>query len=235
MFYFKMLFIIGLILFVLSLVLLIFKQYRKNIFYYPYEKDNLIATKRDEGYKNYIYTTHGETSKYMNKYVISNSSYDKTLICHFNTPYEKISYYIVEYNVIHKPIRVLEVIERNTANNSKVIILSKNCKDVNVFVKSVNECDVNGLIIKPLNKKRINKYSFVSSLLYMSIVFIADYLIPKLILQEKATTFYLNWVNLTIVGVGVFIFLLHWITTAIKLKQRNLENRAGGVVDYEFY
>lgn len=235
MFYANLILIIGLSVFAISFSILAIFRFRKNRFYYPFEEDKLIATKKDEGYKNYIYSTKGETSKYINKYVISRSSYDNTLICNFNEHYDDLSYFIVEYGMGRKPLRVLEVYERFTSFNSRVIVLSKSCLKVNVYIKSVNNVDINGIIIKPLSKKEIGLYSFFSSLLYLGVIFVADYFIPQLILGENVGSFWVHWLNLAILGFAIVIFIFHWATTYSKTKNQNLKNRSEGVVDYEFY
>lgn len=235
MFYFKLMFWVGVILFGLSLIMLILRHYRRNEFYYPFQDDKLLNTKKENGYKNYIYITKGETSKYIGKYVVCISAYQNNLICNFTDHFKKITYYVVEYSRNNKALRVLEVTEKSTAFNSRIINLSKQCYRVNVFVKNCNDVEVNGIIIKPLPITYVRRYSFFSSMIYLSLCMIVDYLAPLFALKEKAIAFCMSELNLFLLLGAVVLFLLHWLITFMKLKKKNLDNRTGGIIEYDFY
>ena len=100
-----------------KLFLFIFK-FRKNVYLAHFERDELFEESKDPDIKNYIYSTKGETRKYIKRYVIRKTKYDKFVICNYNRCFNSISYFVVALNNKLKPISILQVSEKNTKTNS---------------------------------------------------------------------------------------------------------------------
>ena len=62
-------------------VLLLCLRLIKNRYYHNYEENELIKNEQTSNSYNSIYFTEGETRKYIKKYVICKTLYDKFLVC----------------------------------------------------------------------------------------------------------------------------------------------------------
>ena len=62
----------------------------KNVYYHDFQDDEFIKDVQTESSKNSIYFTSGETRKYIKKYVICKTLYDKFLVCNFNENFKSI-------------------------------------------------------------------------------------------------------------------------------------------------
>ena len=107
----------------------------KNVYYHDFQDDEFIKDVQTESSKNSIYFTSGETRKYIKKYVICKTLYDKFLVCNFNENFKSISYFVVQYSSRKSVIGVLRVNEQATGDSSKVIALNRRCARVNVIIE----------------------------------------------------------------------------------------------------
>lgn len=227
--------LIAFIVLVLIILLLIFEGFLKNRYFHEFKKDELLKKTKSINSKNLIFFTSGETRKYIKRYVLCRSAYDKYIICDYNDKYYEISFYVILYNWRNKPIAVYDITEKNTEKTSKIISVSNNCKFVNVVVKRVNDLEINTNVIKPLSIRKIQLYSLFQSLAIFLGLFIANELIVE-IFGGVFKQSYLNSIynHLFIIAIGV-IALINWVVTAKALRKRNCKYTNGGSLEYEFF
>lgn len=226
--------LISAIAFIGCIVILLVFNFRKNVYYKPYEADELYKKTIDQGVKNYIYSTHAETKEYIKRYVIRKSAYDNSVICNFNKNYSQITYFVIQYKRNNKVLSVTEVSERNTNNSSKIIAISKKCKNVNIVVKSVEGLELNTRMILPLSTAKIRLYSLFSSLAFLSILFVIRHLLVLIICYYYSKTFFESIYNYISI-IAIFGFALaYYALSAISLRRKSAKSRNGGALEYDF-
>lgn len=226
--------IVSAVVFVLAILILIVFNFRKNVYYKPYEADELYKTTIDAGVKNYIYSTHAETKEYIKRYVIRKSAYDNSIICNFNKNYEQITYFVIQYSRRNKVLSVTEVTERKTNNSSKIITISKRCKNVNIVVKSVEGLELNTRMILPLSTAKIRLFSLFSTLAFLSALFVVRHLLVTIICYYYSKTFFetiYNYISL----IAIFGFsLAYYVLSVLTLRKKSAKSRNGGALEYDF-
>lgn len=226
--------IISAIMLVGCIVILIVFNFRKNVYYKPYEADELYKKTIDQGIKNYIYSTHAETKEYIKRYVIRRSAYDNSVICNFNKNYSEITYFIIQYKRRNKVLSVTEVTERNTNNSSKIIAISKKCKNVNIIVKNVEGLELNTRMILPLSTAKIRLYSLFSSVAFLSALFVIRHLLVIIICYYFSKTFLESIYNYISI-LAIFGFsLAYYVLSVLSLRKKSAKSRNGGALEYDF-
>lgn len=226
--------IVSAIVFVVAILILIVFNFRKNVYYKPYEADELYKTTIDAGVKNYIYSTHAETKEYIKRYVIRKSAYDNSIICNFNKNYEQITYFVIQYSRRNKVLSVTEVTERKTNNSSKIITICKRCKNVNIVVKSVEGLELNTRMILPLSTAKIRLFSLFSTLAFLSALFVVRHILVIIICYYYSKTFFetiYNYISL----IAIFGFsLAYYVLNVLTLRKKSAKSRNGGALEYDF-
>ena len=87
--------ILALIAGIALVVLLFIRNYLKNTYYHNYQKDELIKVTETTNSINALHFASGETTRFIDKYVLCESMYDKFIVCNYLKPY-KIREYIIK-------------------------------------------------------------------------------------------------------------------------------------------
>ena len=108
-------------LFVAGLFALLFTRLLKNRYYRDFCPDELMRETETANSKNSIYFTSGETKKYIKKYALCKTAYDKYLVCNFAKSFRSIRYFVVEYTKRKRVLAVQQATEYSTGDASKII------------------------------------------------------------------------------------------------------------------
>lgn len=231
----NMLFILSLILFVAGLVAITFTRIIKNFYYHEFHEDEIIKKETTVNSYNTICFTVGETKKYIKKYVICKTFYDRYLVCNYTNKFGYISYFVKQFDRNKKVISVLKVVEKNTTESSKILALSSKCAYVNVIVCKVDDVEINANVIKPLSVRRINLYSFISSCNLFFGLFIIRHILIILIAGETYMKHYMNDLLNYIAIIASLVFSIsHFLISSRALRKRNVKSLNGGAFEYEF-
>lgn len=222
-------------LFVAVSVLLLCLHLLKNRYYHSYHDDELIKNERTDNSYNSLYFTHGETRKYIKKYVICKTVYDKFLVCNFADDCKHILYYVLQYNHRKRPIAVLRVEEDVAGDSSKVISLHRRCAYVNVVVGTVDGLTLNTEVIRPLSVHKIRMHALLKSFALFLGLFVlrqvlAEIIVGKTYLRQFMTGLY----NYIAVGASFVLALLHYFITVACLRGKNSKRLSGGNLVYDF-
>ena len=227
--------LIALAVFVLSLLILGLFKFRKNLYYKAYVQDDNFKTDKVGGTKNKFYLVVSDTKKYIKRYVIRKSVYENSFICNFNRPYKSITYYIVCYGLGKHVIEVIQVTEKNTNNSSKIIALSRACRNVNIIIRDVEGLELNTKVIKPLPIRKIKLYSIFSGLALLSGLYFVRHIILELILGKYCKPYLDGIYNLIGIAAILLIAILYYFMSVSTMRKRNCRNRNGGSLEYEFF
>lgn len=227
--------LIAFILLVLIILLLIFEGFLKNRYFHEFKKDELLKKTKSVNSKNLIFFTSGETRKYIKRYVLCRTAYDKYVICDFNDKYKFISFYIILYNWRNKAIAVYDITENDTAKTSKIISVTNNCKFVNIVIKKVDDLEINTNVIKPLTTRKIQLFSFFQSIAIFLGLFVANQLIIELF-GGPFKRIYLDGIyNYIAIFLMAIISIINYVVTSKALRKKNSKYTSGGSLEYEFF
>jgi len=230
----RILFVLAIIVFTTTVILLNILKCRKNLYFRDYQTQDFISEKIEGGIKNLFYLTDIETGKYIKRYALRKSRYDKALICNYAKSFKYISFYVICYNKKQKPIDVLEVIEENTNNSSKIINLDKNTDTVNIYIKKAENVEFNTNVIIPISISKIKKFALISSIMLFSLLFMIRHIVIEF-LGNKSLPYLESIWN----GLGILIILaisiMYFFLAYVLMKKRNCKNRNGGALEYEFF
>lgn len=231
----NILFIISLILFVAGIVAITFTKIIKNTYYHEFNEDEVIKKETTVNSYNTICFTTGETKKYIKKYVICKTFYDRYLVCNYTKNFGYISYFVKQFDKNKKVISVLKVVEKNTSDSSKILALNTKCAYVNVIISKVEDIEINANVIKPLSIRRINLYSFISSCNLFLGLFIVRHILIILIAGDKYMKHYMNDLLNYIAIIASLVFAIsHFLISSKALRKRNVKALNGGAFEYEF-
>ena len=220
---------------IVSFMVLSICKFNVNRLYKNFTRDELVRRTKGVNSTNYLYFTNRETSKYINKYVIMKTFADKLLVCHYNKPYKKIVYTVVQMSSTKRIIKVSKCVELMTGDSSKIITLKRRCKFVNIVVNKVDTVIVNNSAIKPLSESYIKKYCFFKYFSFVGFFMTLRHLFFELILGQYFLRALLNSIfNYILIGtcilVPAIIVFLYRIGYARKAKKA----RNGRALEYEF-
>lgn len=231
----RLLCIISAALFVAVGVILLCLRLLKNVYYHSFEDDELIKEEQKSNSKNAIYFTSGETRKYIKKYVICKTLYDKFLVCNFTGNFRSISYYVVQYTKRRRVLDVLSVQEISTGDSSKVIALERNCARVNIVIGAVDGAVINTDVIRSLSVNKIRLSAFLKSIMLFTGLFVLRHVIAELIGGKEYVAVYMkNFMNyIAIAASFVFAFLGYFISVKC-FRNKNVKGLSGGALEYDF-
>lgn len=234
MFIWRILFVIACVIFLTTIIILKVFKFRKNVYFREYQKQEFISDKIEAGIKNEFYLTDMETAKYIKRYALRKSKYDKAIICNYTKPFKDISFFVICYNKRKKVIGVLEVSEKNTNQSSKIINLNSATDTVNIYIKKAEDVELNTNVISPISVSNIKRYSLVSAFTLFSFLFMIRHLAIEC-LTNKALAYMesaWNYIGIAIIfAITVFYFFIMFVF----MKRRNSKNRNGGALEYEFF
>ena len=234
MFIWRILAAVSVGVFVLGLILLIVLRLLKNGYYHEYTQDELLKTVKAANSKNSIYFTTGETKKFIKKYVICKTLYDKYLVCNYARSFEDISYFVVQYSHLKRVIGVINVTHRGTGDSSKVIALKKGCAFVNVVIGTADGITVNSNVIRPLPMSKVRINAALRSLTLFTFLFAVRHAAIELFSGIYTRAFLTNFCNYGLIAASFVLALLSYLITALCFRRRNAKIRNGGALEYEF-
>lgn len=230
----RILFLVACFIFVTTIIILNAFKFRKNHYFRKYQKQEFLSDKIEAGIKNEFYLTDMETAKYIKRYAIRKSKYDKAIICNYTKPFKYISFFVVCYNKKKKVVSVLEIVEKNTNQSSKIINLSSNTDSVNIYIKKAEDVELNTNVISTISVSNIKRFSFVSAFTLFSFLFMIRHLAIEC-LRDKALVYMESlWNYISILAIFA-ISILYFFIMLFFMKRRNSKNRNGGALEYEFY
>lgn len=230
----RILFIVACLIFVTTLIILNVCKFRKNIYFREFQKQEFISDKIEAGIKNEFYITDIETAKYIKRYALRKSKYDKALICNYTKAFKYISFFVISYDKKQRVINVLEIVEKNTNQSSKIINLNSATDKVNIYVKKAEDVELNTNVISTISISNIKKFAFISAFTLFSFLFMLRHIAIEC-LRTKALPYmesiwnYLSIIIIFAIAVSYF-FIMYFF-----MKKRNCKNRNGGALEYEFY
>ncbi len=220
---------------VLGTILLIVFRFLKRIPYQDYVEDSLIKEKETEHSRNLLYFTHGETRKYIMRYVFCKGQHEKYVICNYNKKYEEIRLFVVCYNSKNKIIGIYNYREIGSMGaTSKIIPVNYRTKKVNIIIAKVNDIVINHSVYKPVKRSFINLYSLITSI----IVFCTLFAIRHLLAMGICRTYFYSFLNSlynTISWTACFVIaIVYCLLSMLILNKKNKRAVVGGVVEHEF-
>ena len=228
-------------LFIAGVILLLVTNLTKNKYYHNYHEDELLKKERTTNSVNRIYLTSGETKKFIKKYVICKSAYEKYLVCNFTEKFSSIKYFVVQFNRRKKVISVLEITENYLmTTDSKIIALKKNCARVNVVVGTVNGLEINKNYVRPISLYRLRLYAFIKSFTIFTALFVLRHVLVEVlggsfIFGRNVVMQYLNnSMNYIAVGASFLLAVLSYLITVLCFRRKNNKAMNGGALEYEF-
>ena len=221
-------------LFVAGLFALLFTRLLKHRYYRDFCPDELMRETETKNTKNSIYFTSGETKKYIKKYALCKTAYDKYLVCNFAKSFRSIRYFVVEYTKRKRVLAVQQATEYSTGDASKIISLHSRCASVNVVVGAVDGLEINHHVIRPLTLTKIRLYAFLKSFMLFLFLFAARHIAVELILGSGAKYFLADLMNYIALGASFAFCLLGYFVTVGCFRRKNMKACNGGSLEYEF-
>lgn len=237
----RILCLISAVFFVAGIIVLLVTNLTKNKYFRNYHDDELLKKERSANSVNSIYLTSGETKKFIKKYVVCKSAYEKYLVCNFVRPFSEILYYVVQFSKRKKVISVLEVTQRDlTGTSSKIIALRKSCAHVNVVVGSVEGLDINRNYVRPMSLYRVRLYAFLKSFVIFTALFVLRHMIIEVLGgsyiygRDVALQYLNNSLNYIAVAASFALCVLGYLITVLCYRSKNSKSLNGGALEYEF-
>jgi len=237
----RILCLISAVFFVAGVIVLLVTNLTKNKYYRNYHEDELLKKEKSTNSVNSIYLTSGETKKFIKKYVVCKSAYEKYLVCNFAQAFNEIKFYVAQFSRRRKVISVLEVTQRDvTGNSSKIIALRKSCAHVNVVVGSVDGLVINQSYIRPISMVRLRLYAFLKSFVIFTALFVLRHVIIEVIGgsyiygKDVAIQYLNNSLNYIAVGASFALAALGYLITVLCYRRKNGKALNGGALEYEF-
>lgn len=216
--------IIPIILFLIIIILLLIihkSKLIKNKYYYNYVADPLIRV--DDTYigtRNIVYRPKTHVAKAITEYAISFDNKNYILI-NYAYNFNQITYYIVVYNYLHIPIKVIKVDDTRKSGHSTLIKLPQKTHDVNIIVTKVEGENVNHKPIKRFGFIRCLIYSILRTLLFtLNLTFLL--FVITLSLLSDAYVFTSSMIYTLIAS--VIYFLMVFIIIKIKNRKEHVKD-----------
>lgn len=227
--------IVSAVFFLAGVVLLLVLKPLKNKYYFAYEENELLKTEKTANSVNSIYFTSGETQKYIKKYVLCKTAYDRYLVCNYAKKFGRISYYVVQYDKQCHAIRALRVSEANTTDSSRVISLLSRCAYVNIVIAAVEGAELNARIVRPLALSRIRLHALLCNFVLFTGLFVLRHFVVECIAHETYIRQYLGHLyNYIALGASFLLALLGYALSVACYRRKNVKALSGEVLEYEF-
>lgn len=237
----RILCLISAVVFIAGVIVLVCTNLTKNKYYHNYTDDELIKKERSTNSINSIYFTSGETRRFIKKYVVCKSAYEKYLVCNFTERFKHIRFFVVQFSRRKKVISVLEITQRNlTELSSRIIALKKQCKHVNVVIGEADGVVINQNYIRPIVMHRLRIYACLKSLLIFTALFVLRHIIVEVVGgsyiygKDVAYQYFNNSVNYIAIAASFVLAVLSYFITVLCYRGRNAKAMNGGALEYEF-
>lgn len=221
-------------LFVLGVITLLFARLLKNKFYHEFHEDELLKIVKTSNSKNSIYLTTGETSKFVKKYVICKTLYERFLICNFAKKFDEISFFVVQYGKRKRPLQVLKITQRGTADASRIIALSKKCRFVNIVISKADGNDINNNAIRPLAMTRVRIHAAIKAFMLFLSLFVVRHAIVELFGGIYTIEYLESFFNYVAIAGAFGLSVIYYLIDVLCFRRRNFNQLNGGAVEYEF-
>lgn len=222
-------------LFVAGVIVLLVTNLTKNKYYFNYNDDELLKKERSTNSVNSIYMTTGETRRFIKKYVVCKSAYEKYLVCNFTEKFKHIKFFVVQFSRRRRVISVLEIEENDVKGDaSKIIALKKRCKHVNVVVGTVNDLVINQNYVRPISMYRLRLYAFLKSFVVFTALFALRHAIVEVLGGNTAYQYLNNALNYIAVGASFLLSAFGYFITVLSFRRKNAKVTNGGALEYEF-
>lgn len=207
----------------------------QNRYYHDFHEDELIKRERTDNSHNAVYFTHGETRKYIKKYVLCKTAYDTFLVCNFAAKIDTITYFVLQYNRRKRPVAALRVEEKVTGGESKVIALDRRCAYVNVVAGTVDGVSLNTDVIRPLSVAKIRLHALLKSFALFLGLFVLRHVLVEVVAGKAYLRRYLTdlW-NYIAVGAALVFAILHYFIAVKCYRGKNAKRLSGGNLVYDF-
>lgn len=207
----------------------------RNRYYHNYLDDELIKSERTDNSTNAVYFTHGETRKYIKKYVICKTAFDKFLVCNFAAKIKDITYFVLQYTKRKRPLSVTHIQEKVSGDSSKVIALDRRCAFVNVVVGTVDGVTLNTEVIRPLTVNKIRLHALLKSFALLLGLFVLRQVAVEIVAGKMYVRQYLHHIfNYLAVGCSVLFAVLHYFISVACYRGKNNKRVNGGNLTYDF-
>lgn len=228
-------------LFVLGVIVLLVTNLTKNKYYHNYNDDELLKKEKSTNSVNFIYLTTGETRRFIKKYAICKSPYEKYLVCNFTEKFKEIRFFVAQFTRRKRVISVLEIVQRDLTDfSSRVIALKKSCAYVNVVAASVNGSVINQDYVRPISVYRLRLYAFLKSVTLFMAMFVVRHILIELLGgsiffgNDVALAYSNHALNYIAVGLCFVLSLFSYLVTMLCFRMRNAKAANGGALEYEF-
>lgn len=221
-------------LFVVGVIVLLSMRLLKNKFYHDFHEDELLKTVKTSNSKNSIYLTTGETAKFVKKYVICKTVYERYLICNFARKFEEISFFVVQYNRRKRAKQVLKITQRGTDDASRVIALSKRCRYVNIIICKADGHDINRNAIRPLAITKVRVHAAIKAFMLFLSLFVVRHAVIELFGGIYTLQYLENFLNYAAIGGAFVLSVIYYFIDVLCFRGRNSSQLNGGAIEYEF-
>lgn len=230
----RILCLVSAILFVGGVVALLVTRLLKNKFYHDFHEDELLKTVKASNSTNSIYLTSGETAKFIKKYVVCKTVYEKYLVCNFTKPFSEISFYVVQYNGRKRAVRVLKVTQRGADEASRIIALSNRCKYVNIVISKADGKDINLNAIRPLAMSRVRIHAAIKAFMLFLALFIVRHAAIEIFGGIYTKQYLESFLNYAAVGGSFLLAVIYYFVDVLCFRRKNSSQLNGGALEYEF-
>lgn len=237
----RILCLVSAVLFIAGVIVLFATNLTKNKYYHNYHDDELLKKEKSTNSVNRIYLTSGSTKKYIKKYVVCKSAYEKYLVCNFTELFSSITFFVVQFSRRKRVLSVLEITQKDlTDTASKIIALKRTCARVNVVVGTVNGLEINKNYVRPISLFRLRLYAFIKAFTIFTALFVLRHVVVEilgssLIYGINVVMPYLsNSLNYIAIGASFVLSVLSYLITVACYRSKNNKNMNGGSLEYEF-
>ncbi len=237
----RILCLISAVFFVAGVIVLLVTNFTKNKYYQNYHDDELLKKERSTNSVNSIYLTSGETKRFIKKYVVCKSAYEKYFVCNFTRPFKEIMYYVVEFSRRKRVISVLEITQRDVSDvSSRIVALKRSCAYVNVVIGTADGIAINQNYVRPISLVRVRLYAAIKAFTIFTALFVlrhvfAEFIGGSIFYGKNVAVQYLNnSLNYIAIGVSLALCVLSYLITVLCFRRKNAKVMNGGALEYEF-
>ena len=226
--------IVSAVLFAATVVTLFVTRLLKNKYYHNCVKDELLKTEKKTNSVNSIYLTSGETKKFIKKYVVCKTAYDRYLVCNFTKSFTQIRFFVIQYTGGKRVVSVLKISDGNTGTASKVIALSRRCEYVNLVVARADGAVINTEVIRPIALPKLRLYAFLKSAAIFFGLFVLRHVIVEIFGGAIVIQYLNHYLDFAVIGGSFLLAVLSYFVTIACFRRKNVKEANGGVLEYEF-
>lgn len=193
-------------------LILILGKFMKRKYYYTYESDTILKLDDSNiGVRNIVFKPTTAVCNSISKYAIS---FDKKvrMLVSYKEKFNQITYFIIVYNYLHRPIKIIKVNDTKKELISKLIKLPKKTYDLNIIVSKIEGECINQLPLKKVNLFKRVFYSLLWSLICVSlqvaICSIMTLLVYDINFLESAFSLLMLYIIISSCLLGVLLFII---------------------------